>query len=270
MMFLGRFVCLVLAAAVMFVGCAKKKVEQPAPAAVADSTKDSADVFNEFFQEDKKVAAQPAASSYTPEFAEDGRYVVQVSCVGSQKLAEDVVATLQGKGWPAYTAEVQSPTPELAGTYYRVRVGGFYGVSAARAFGENALVPAGYDFWVDNKSNDNVGISSGGLGASTPSSSDYGTSSYSSTTTTTEPSTAPATTTTEGTWGSSASTTGTTSTGTTDWGSSSSTSGTSTGTTTTGGTESTSGTSTSTSGGTGSTGGSTTGGGIGDNWGSDW
>ncbi len=294
MMSLSRFLCLSLAVAILATGCGKKKTEQvPQETSMAtDSAKDTSDVFDEFFQEE-----QPAAEPVTPppmdvEFAEDGRFVVQVSCVGSQQLADDVVAKLQGRGWPAYVAQVENPTPELPGTYYRVRIGGFYGVTPARSFGENVLVPEGFDFWVDNRSNDNVGIESYGLGGSAPATSDYGSSygsessSYGSSSTTSDWGGSSSTTTSGTSDYSTSSTTTGTETGTSDWGSSSTTTTTtatetpaSTGTTESSTTTSTS-TSTSTSTGTGTGTGAATGteGGNsgssgdwgGDDWGSDW
>jgi hypothetical protein len=242
MMSLSRFLCLSLAVAVLATGCGKKKTEQvPQETSVAaDSTKkDSSDVFDEFFQDDKKAEkAKPAPTDV--QFAEDGRFVVQVSCVGSQALADELVAKLQGKGWPAYVAQVQNPTPELPGTYYRVRIGGFYGVTPARSFGDNVLVPEGFDFWVDNRSNDNVGIESYGLGGSAPASSDYGSSSSTSSYGSTDASSSSASTSTTD-WGSSSSSTSssTSTSSTTDWGTSSTTPATTTESTTPATTEST-------------------------------
>jgi hypothetical protein len=83
-------------------------------------------------------------------------------------LADRLVEKLEAKGFPAYVAEVQNPTPELFGTYYRVRIGRFAQISAARDFGNETLKPLGYEFWVDNKSNDNVGIEGSGFGETTP------------------------------------------------------------------------------------------------------
>ena len=46
--------------------------------------------------------------------------------------------------------ENSTSTPDLSGTYYRVRIGYFKGLSVARAFGENNLVPLGYSFWAED------------------------------------------------------------------------------------------------------------------------
>ncbi|ERP32034.1 SPOR domain-containing protein [Chitinivibrio alkaliphilus] len=105
-------------------------------------------------------------AEYMPEFYTDGAYVVQISTIASQDIAEDVARKLEDSGYPVYIAEVLNPSPQLLGTYYRVRIGGFRSISAAEQFGDNVLVPQGYSYWVDNRSNDNVGIGDYGLGRS--------------------------------------------------------------------------------------------------------
>ena len=98
------------------------------------------------------------------EFDNDGRYVVQISCIASDAIAEDVAKKIERKGYPVYIAEVTNPTPQLLGKYYRIRIGGFESTTKASFFGENYLLPEGYDFWVDNRSNDHIGIGDFGLG----------------------------------------------------------------------------------------------------------
>jgi cell division protein FtsN len=122
----------------------------------------------------------------TGQFIENGSYVLQISTVKSKRLADKVASKLEGMGFPSYVAEVQDPTPMLSGTYYRVRIGGFSSFSSARSFGETTLKDAGYEFWVDKRSNDNVGASGSGMGnggsSYSESSGSYsGSSSYSST-----------------------------------------------------------------------------------------
>ena len=161
---------------IMFCGCSKKKkTEELAAQSEIESVKteeESDDIFDEFYdEEEKKEEPEPKKESFPtpssqPQFSPEGRYVVQVSCVLSRDLAHDVVAQLENKGYPAYIAEVQNPTPDLIGTYQRIRIGGFNGVSLAREFGDNYLSPEGYDYWVDNRSNDNVGMGGYGLGES--------------------------------------------------------------------------------------------------------
>jgi hypothetical protein len=186
--------CLAIGCMFALFGCVKKQDKQAQQSAAglpelkqetSAVKKDSGDVFNEFYDESgsksaKKELAKGKAQkgkttfdemgegNYT--FAPDGRFVVQISCVISRGLADRLVKKMEEKNFPAYVAEVVNPTPDLQGTYYRVRIGGFNGVSAARAFAEKALVPEGYQYWVDNRSNDAVGMSGSGLGETAPSS----------------------------------------------------------------------------------------------------
>jgi hypothetical protein len=170
--------------AFMFSGCGKKKAPPTPPVTdlttpATDTTKkDSADIFNEFF--DEKKAKAKSAATFSGTFVENGPYVVQVSSVANKAVADEHAAKLQAKGWPSYVAEVSSPTPELPGTYYRVRVGGFNTVGEAKAFGE-VVSAEGYQYWADNRSNDNVGVSGSGLGGGASSSYGSGTSSGTST-----------------------------------------------------------------------------------------
>ncbi len=167
----------------MFVGCSKKKpvkdTEFTSSAKTATSTPAAAstqDIFDEFYKEDsdtsktatKAQKSQPvmrSSAAEPPVFSERGRFAVQVSTLPSRSLADALSEKLRAKGYPSYVAEVSNPTPSLSGTYYRVRIGGFTGVSLARSFAEKFLVPEGYDFWVDNRSNDNIGINGAGMGA---------------------------------------------------------------------------------------------------------
>jgi hypothetical protein len=195
---------LLIAAAVcglIFAGCGKKPKQAqvqnipqipttaaPTPApAPAPAKVDTGDVFKEFYKGPKETKAKTGApESYTPEFSENGRYVVQIAAGPSSAGAEELANAFKGKGYPAYVAEVQNPTPEISGTYYRVRIGGFAALADAKAFGENILRPANYDYWVDLKSNDAVGT--GTPAAQAPFSS--GTSTYTPyTPSTSEPST---------------------------------------------------------------------------------
>ncbi|MDR2579276.1 MAG: SPOR domain-containing protein [Chitinispirillales bacterium] len=183
----------VTAVALLFPGCPGKDIDDmdfssPKP---AQPVKKSDDIFDEFYIADETKTA-PAPAPVTPEptpapapqtpaparpqpaargsggphsFAPNGNYVVQVNSTASRSGADRMAATLKGKGHPAYVAEVQNPTPELTGTYFRVRIGAFNSIADARNFAQSQLVPAGYDFWVDRRANDNVGIRGGGFGA---------------------------------------------------------------------------------------------------------
>jgi hypothetical protein len=166
-------------------GCGKNQKQVPAktPQVTKDLTTpaDTADIFKEFYSEDttkkkaggkttkagKQETFSPSASSssFQPEFSANGRYTVQITCVRSKSFADGMTGKMKDKGYPAYVAEVQNPTPNLSGTLYRVRIGGFASLSAAKSFGENILTPSGYEYWVDKKSNDNVGMEGYGLGS---------------------------------------------------------------------------------------------------------
>jgi len=182
-------------------GCTKKKDtndKEFASSTPATTPAASQDIFDEFYKEDSTATTSSTAPvpepepepvrsmAPAPEFSPNGRFCVQVSTVASRTLADEVAAQLESKGYPSYIAEVNNPTPSLPGTYYRIRIGGFTGISAAKSFGDNSLVPDGYDYWVDNRSNDNVGLEGYGMGEGTETygsqpASDYstGTSDYS-------------------------------------------------------------------------------------------
>ncbi len=181
--------------ALVVTGCNKKKdtgatkITQTPPVTSNQSSQtksnESDDIFNEFYKDDKSGSQKEnlnAAETFTPSgastgkrstrsasgagFSVNGRYVVQVSTIKSPSLAQRNKNILEEAGYPAYIAEVQNPTPDLNGTYYRLRIGGFSTVAAAREFAENNLKPSGYDYWIDNKSNDNVGLDAGAFGNS--------------------------------------------------------------------------------------------------------
>jgi len=85
-----------------------------------------------------------------------GAFVIQVDIKPSMKAAEKAIAKLSTQGITAYAAEVENPG-ELEGTYYRVRIGYFSNRKDAESFAKGTLEPAGYAWWVDLKSNDDVG-----------------------------------------------------------------------------------------------------------------
>ncbi len=91
------------------------------------------------------------------ELAGKGNYVVQVSVFKIKRQAESFAEKLKAQGFQAYVSEVESPTTDLEGEYYRVRIGGFATREEAGEFAEQQLKPKGFDSWVDSKSNDNVG-----------------------------------------------------------------------------------------------------------------
>ena len=208
----------VTASALMIVGCAKKenssvsnlsKTSGNEATSQANSSKSaqSDDIFNEFYKDEntgsqkEKLNAKEtftpsgasssssSSESYSAGFSATGRYVLQISTVLSESFANKLKNKLENAGYPAYVAEVQNPTPSLSGTYYRVRIGAFSSISAAKEFGENVLKSLGYDYWIDNKANDLVGINGGSFGNS---GSSYSSDSYSPSTSTPAYSPAPA------------------------------------------------------------------------------
>jgi hypothetical protein len=174
--------CLVLTMAILNSGCQKKKSQDKNLAELAglDTTAaalDTGDMFEEFLEDSaekvpppkkavksQKTKKETYSSGSSAAFSEQGRYVIQVSCVASQNLAKRQASDFTAKGWPAYVAEVANPTPDMTGIYYRVRIGGFTSISAAKQFGESELYQAGLEYWIDNRSNDNIGMDGSGLG----------------------------------------------------------------------------------------------------------
>ncbi|MCX7726844.1 MAG: SPOR domain-containing protein [Chitinispirillaceae bacterium] len=166
-------------------GCEKKKSSQDTeflsssevtnkPTKPSPST--TQDIFDEFYKEEssssqaqrevsrtkkKEISSTPPtpySSSEKPSFSENGKYVIQIASVPSFSLAEKISKKLKEKGYPTYIAEVINPTPSLSGTYYRVRIGGFKGMTEAKEFGEKFLAPEGYEYWIDKRSNDSRGV----------------------------------------------------------------------------------------------------------------
>lgn len=184
----GKLLITGVLATLIIGGCVQKKPQSRKNTTVTTKSlskpvlKDTTDIFDEFYKDEaatktpaeksvgnetfstmpsvkKSVSAQPG------QFSEGGRYVLQVSTIKSKRLADRMATQLEGMGFPSYVCEVTDPTPDLPGTYYRVRVGGFTSIFSARSFGETTLRDAGYDFWVDNRSNDNIGMSGSGMGS---------------------------------------------------------------------------------------------------------
>lgn len=163
--------CLAISLAAFLSACNKDK---PAPAVVEETPMEAAPTNTDtsaVMQEEpalSQVGGGKVKNSHQTAPAgivQDGRYVVQVSVFKSARKAGALVEKLAASGYPAYVAEVQDPTPELSGAYHRVRVGTFRTLQDARQFGDNTVKPLGYDFWVDKKSMDNVGVRDGGSGS---------------------------------------------------------------------------------------------------------
>ena len=185
--------------AVIFSGCGKKPRQIPSmtgtPSLAKKTIADTGDIFNEFYRDsiespnkNKKITqtfsvadvnpsapatpktspvpAQPAKKSaaVTPEppglqFSKEGPYTVQIAVMDSRAPANKLAAAFKEKSYPAYVTEVENPTSEMQGLFYRVRLGGFATRDEAKTFGENVLKPANYDYWIDLKSNEEAGVS---------------------------------------------------------------------------------------------------------------
>lgn len=83
----------------------------------------------------------------------DGDWVIQVGIHKSEEGAQGKVEKLAGIGIPAYVVQAAT-NAGLSGSYWRVRVGRWVKRADAQAYGESVLKPAGYNFWVDRKSNE--------------------------------------------------------------------------------------------------------------------
>ncbi len=62
----------------------------------------------------------------------DGPYVLQVALSNQKRSIDALAERLRKDGFPAYVTTVENPTPELKGTYYRVRIGAFANTRTAR------------------------------------------------------------------------------------------------------------------------------------------
>lgn len=82
-----------------------------------------------------------------------GEWTIQVGIHKSEEGARGMIAKLSVKGIPAYVVQAAS-NAGLSGSYWRVRVGRFVARSDAQKFGDKVLVPGGYSFWIDRKSNE--------------------------------------------------------------------------------------------------------------------
>ncbi len=158
----------VIAGAWLATACKKEKsqgVIEPAPGSTMAAPADSATNLprEPNLEQVQQASPPPAATVSAPvgEFTKTGHYVVQVSVYKRKRQAHRLAAKLQDAGYPSYVADVENPTPDLSGTYYRVRIGNFASLRAAYDFGKNTLQPAGYAFWVDKKKNDHRTLNSG-------------------------------------------------------------------------------------------------------------
>lgn len=132
----------------------------PAPAAPAAEAKTAAAATANAEPELKPIEPAEAASIAPPTkpglIGTNGRYVIQVGIQPSERGANKIASKLSENGISSYLAQVENPG-ELEGTYYRVRIGYFATVDAARDYAKATLEPLGYAWWVDVRNNDDVG-----------------------------------------------------------------------------------------------------------------
>jgi len=149
---------------------AKKAAESDTAVVLPDPPElDSLETLDEDFAEDDFAAdgqasqktvkpKSPAAPArpVAPDkgLAKNGAYTLQVGIFNSQKAAQKRVDALIAQGFPAYSAHVRDPKPDMPGDYFRVRIGSFATSAAAREYGATNLAPAGIDYWADLKGRD--------------------------------------------------------------------------------------------------------------------
>lgn len=87
---------------------------------------------------DKKTTAKKneteTAKSTAPRIDPDGVYTVQIGSFQDQKQANSLASALQSKGYPVFIKSMKSPDNK---NWYRVRVGTFGNIEAAKAYGES-------------------------------------------------------------------------------------------------------------------------------------
>jgi hypothetical protein len=175
----------VLALTLLLVGTGcNKKADAAKKAAEADTAVvlpdppelDSLENLDDAFAEDDFAAeaeATPKAKAATPKgtkaptapaspdkgLAKNGAYTLQVGIFNNQKAAQKRVDALIAQGFPAYSAHVRDPKPNMPGDYFRVRIGSFATSAAAREYGATNLAPAGIEFWADLKGRDTQVVS---------------------------------------------------------------------------------------------------------------
>jgi DedD protein len=74
------------------------------------------------------------AKSTLPRVDPDGVYTVQIGSFQDQKQANSLASALQSKGYPVFIKSMKSPDNK---NWYRVRVGTFGNIEAAKAYGES-------------------------------------------------------------------------------------------------------------------------------------
>ena len=119
---------------------APEKTDTPAPAKpderLAEITRE---IERELEQKrpDKRNDIQKeteTAKSTLPRVDPDGLYTVQIGSFQDQKQANSLASALQSKGYPVFIKSMKSPDNQ---NWYRVRVGTFGNIDAAKAYGES-------------------------------------------------------------------------------------------------------------------------------------
>jgi len=167
LMFSRRFLLSLTCTALLFAACSKEDESAAAETAPAPQAKEEAQPeFSDM--EELRSDAQPVKSVETdvgvPQPASHGLYVLQVGVWDNAPSARKQAKELEANGIPAYVVKVENPGG-LQGEFWRVRIGYFSTVPDARKYGET-LKSKGIAFWIDNKSNDDVGSPAGSASAS--------------------------------------------------------------------------------------------------------
>jgi hypothetical protein len=153
-----KWMLLMLAAAlVSFSGCSKSEAPKSEPVADTAMVLPEAPELEPLEEEypEPEAESEPVRKA-NPQggVVKDGAYTLQVGIYNNERQAQKRAEKLKSQGFPAYVAWVVDPTPELPGTYYRVRIGSFASTKAARAYGELNLAPQGIEYWADLKARD--------------------------------------------------------------------------------------------------------------------
>ena len=113
-----------------------ESTESPAPVKPDERL---AEITREIERElDKKTTGKKreteTAKSTLPQVDPDGVYTVQIGSFQDQKQANSLASALQSKGYPVFIKSMKSPDNK---NWYRVRVGTFGNIEAAKAYGES-------------------------------------------------------------------------------------------------------------------------------------
>jgi cell division protein FtsN len=163
-----KWIPLTLAAAVVFLAACNKKEPLPKLEPMPDTAMvlpepPELEPIEDSFPEPMAPEPEPVVAPEPPPkpvikpnwgIVHDGPYVLQVGIFDSERQALRLGEKLKKQGFPAYIATVENPTPEMMGTYYRVRIGSFATTKSARAYGKMNLAPGGTPYWADLKARD--------------------------------------------------------------------------------------------------------------------